>query len=153
MRHTPYYESDNPSTVIRGASWRTAVWIICAVVFFGFLAAGIWVFKVVTSDTKGRGDAVRTKNSSGNRIAAQERFEQLMAEVKAADQKVAVFADQLETNPGDPTLRTQYTGARTYCIQQREDYNANARKYTQADFRAIDLPDQIDATDPATDCK
>lgn len=148
-----WYESDNPTTVARGVSWRAAIWIALAVVFILALSAGIWALKVGTSDVKGQGDAQRTKNSGTNRIAAQERFEELYAGIKAADERIDVMAKAKKANPKDVVAATNYTGAVNYCIQIRADYNAEARKYTAEQFRSIDLPAQIDSTDPAFDCK
>lgn len=150
---TKWYDSHNPTTVVRGASWRSAIWIALAVVFILALSAGIWALKVATSDVKGQGDAARTKNSGTNRIAAQERFEELYAGIKAADERIDVMAAAKKAAPMDVVAATNYTGAVNYCIQIRADYNAEARKYTAEQFRSIDLPAQIDATDPAFDCK
>lgn len=150
---TKWYDSDNPTTVARGASWRSAVWIACAVVFVLALSAGIWALKVGTSDVKGQGDAQRTKNAAGNRIAAQEGFEQLYADIKAADQRIDVMATARKSDPADLIAKANYTGAINYCIQVRADYDAKARKFSQGEFRAADLPYSIDQNDPTTDCK
>lgn len=150
---TKWYDSDNPTTVVRGGSWRAAIWITLAVVFVLALSAGIWALKVASSDAKGQGDAARTKNSGANRIAAQARFEDLYAGIKAADERIDVMAVAKKADPKDVVAATNYTGAINYCIQQRADYNAEARKYTAEQFRAIDLPAQIDSNDPAFDCK
>lgn len=153
MTKQPWYDDPNPSRAVRGASWRGAIWIACAVLFVGLLGVGIWAFKVGTSGPKGAGDAVRTKNSGGNRIAAQERFEELYAQVKAADQRVGVMHTTLQAAPTDVVARTNYTGAVNYCIDVRAQYDAEARKYTAAEWRSVDLPQQIDQHDKATDCK
>lgn len=150
---TKWYDSDNPSTVARGFSWRAAIWIAGAVLFFGGLSIAHWGFGVFTSDIKGQGDATKTKNSGTNRIAAQERFEELYAGIKAADERIDVMAAAKKAAPNDLVAQVNYTGALAYCIQIRADYNAEARKYTAEQFRAADLPAQIDATDPAFDCK
>lgn len=149
---TKWYDSDNPTTVVRGASWRSAIWIALAVVFILAVSAGIWALKVGTSDVKGQGDAARTKNSGTNRIAAQERFEELYAGVKAADQRLDSLAAAKKADPKDFVAATTYTGAVNYCIDLRAQYDADARKYTAEQFRAVDLPAQIDQLDPAFDC-
>lgn len=149
---TKWYDSDNPTTVVRGASWRSAVWIALAVVFILAISGGIWALKVGTSGVKGAGDAQRTKNSGSNRIAKQEMFESLYADVKASDQRIDVFAVALKADPKDVVARTNYTGAVSYCISTRAQYDAEARKYSSADWRSTDLPQQIDQLDPATDC-
>lgn len=78
-----WYESDNPSTVVRGGSWRLALWIIFVVLFIGLISVGIWAFGVGTSDVKGRGDAYQTKNSGTNRIRAQEEYVQTYNDILA----------------------------------------------------------------------
>lgn len=126
------------------------VWLLGAVLLLA-LIVGVWAFRVTTSDIKGRGDAEITKNSAANRIAKQERFEALYAEVLASDRRL----DQLAKDAKDGTAetRTRYSGAVSHCHNVVADYNAEARKFTARDYRELDLPAQIDQTDPATDCK
>lgn len=131
----------------------SARWIVTIVVGVLLLGAAIWGATVLLSDVKGAGDARITKNSGGNRIAAQERFEDLYQEIKSADQRIAVAKTALDSDPDDRTLRTEHTGALQYCLSVVADYNAEARKYTAREFRAADLPPQIDPADEATDCK
>lgn len=149
----PWYESENPSTVVRGGSWRIGLWIIGVIVFCLIVGAGLWSFGVFTSDIKGRGDAIKEKNSATNRINKQERFEDMYADILASDQRLDVLAKQVALDPKSQVAQTNFTGATTYCIQVVNDYNAEARKYTAEAFRAADLPAKIDQQDPATDCK
>jgi hypothetical protein len=153
MTRRRWYDSDNPTTVVRGVTWRGYVWIACTVIFVAAISIGVWAFKVHTSDVRGQGDAVSRKNSGDNRIAQQEAFEKLYAEIKAADQRIDVAAAAKKAQPGDVIAETNYTGAMNYCIGVVADYNAKARSYTAEQWRAADLPAQIDTTDPATDCK
>ena len=153
MTKQPWYESDNPDRVVRGAVARLGVWTVIVLLAAALLGAGAWAFRVATSDVKGRGDAVVQKNRADNRIAAQQRFEERYADIKAADRRIDVAKAALTADPKDPTLRTNYTGAVQYCISQVGEYNADARKYTAEAFRSADLPSQIDDLDPATDCK
>lgn len=147
-----WYDSDNPSTVVRGATWRAGVWIAVLLLFIGLIGVGVWGFKVATSDAKGRGDATMTKNSSTNRISAQERFEDLYADIKATDAKIGPAKQAVKTDPSTINT-TNLAGLVNYCLDVVGDYNAEARKYTSADFRAIDLPAEINGFDTATDCK
>ncbi len=142
MTRTTWHDSDNPTTVARGASWRAAVWIVAAVVFFGLLGAGIWGFRVVTSDVKGQGDAVRITNDGRNRLAQQAYFEQTYADIKAADLNLDLPGEDVEK-----------AGRLAYCRRLVADYNAAARKEVAEAFRSADLPPQITDTDPSTDCK
>lgn len=112
----------------------------------------VFGIRVALSGIFGQGGAVINKNDAVNRVAAQERFESLFAEIKAADQRLDVLADAVKEDPSY-TNKTNLTGGRTYCLSVVADYNAEARKYSARDFRAYDLPAQIDQYDPTTDCK
>lgn len=149
MARTKWFESSNPDRV--GASIGLRILLILGVI--ALISVGVWGFKVTTSDTKGAGDVTRRNNSGDNRIAAQQRFEKLYADVKAADLRIDTMATAKRETPADPIARTNYTGAVNYCIQTRADYDAEARKVTSQDWRSTDLPFQIDPTDPSTDCK
>lgn len=153
MTKQNWYDSDNPSTVARGGTWRAMVWITALVLFFTALGALLWAFGVFTAPIKGQGDAFKTKESGANRIAAQERFEDLHQDILATDRKLDAAQAKVRANPKSTVAQTELTGLTNYCLDVVADYNAEARKYTAADFRAVDLPAQIDDLDPATDCK
>lgn len=127
--------------------------ILALVALIAVIGIGVWGFKVITAEPKGKGDAVRTREGGTNRIAAQERFEELYAQVKAADQRIDVMGAAKKAAPTDVVAATNYTGAINYCIEVRAQYDAEARKYTAEQFRTADLPPQIDQLDPTTDCK
>lgn len=130
------------------------VWILIASIIGVIVVVfASWGFAVVTSGFFGSGNAIIKKNTANNRIAAQERFEQLYQDIKAADRRITQAKAASEAKPKDKTLLTNYTGTVNFCYQLVADYNANSRKYTQEDFRAIDLPYQIDSYDQTTDCK
>jgi hypothetical protein len=148
-----WYESDNPTRVARGGAWRIGAFIVVGILFFGAISIAMWTFGVFTSDIKGQGDAIRQKNTATNRIAAQERFEDLHQEIVAADQKIDLFADALKRDPDSQVAQTNLNGAIAYCVDTVADYNAEARKFTSQEFRAADLPYQIDQTSPKTDCE
>jgi hypothetical protein len=147
-----WYESDNPSTVVRGGSWRLAIWIIALIVFIGLISIGVWLFKVGTSDVKGQGDAVQTKNSGTNRIRAQEEYVQTYNDIVAADKRVQVMYDAKAIDPSTVN-NTNYTGAVNFCIQLVADYDALIDKYTSADFIPEGYPEKIDTLNSETDCK
>jgi hypothetical protein len=148
-----WYDSSNPAKVARGGTWRAMVWVCCILAFASLVGIGVWSFKVVTSDVKGQGDATIQKNAGSNRIAAQERFESLYADLIAADQKIDVFAKAAIADPSNDIAQANLFGTMAYCVQVRNDYNAEARKYSAEQFRSADLPYTIDINDPTTDCK
>jgi hypothetical protein len=125
-----------------------------ALTVFGVLGVLHWGFGVFTSDVKGRGDAEVIKNDARSRIRAQEGFEKLFADVRAADQQLNVTAEVLGTKPGgDVKLETELLGQKHYCLGLVSEYNAKARSFSQQDFKAADLPQDIDQAASDTDCK
>lgn len=126
---------------------------VAACVAIPLLFAGIFALRVVLSDPVGEGTAIIQKNSANNRIAAQERFEQLYQDILAADKRIGVAKATLDSAPDDKTFLTNYTGTVNFCLQLVADYNANANKFSQEDFRSTALPYQIDVLNPTTDCK
>jgi len=149
----PWYESNNPDRVSRALAGRGVIWVTAIAIFVMLLGGLVWGIRVATSDIKGQGDAITRKNSGTNRIAAQERFEDMYQDVLAADRRIDVLADAVKANPKSNVAQINLTGAVTYCIEVAADYDAEARKYTAEDFRSVDLPEQIDALDPTTDCQ
>lgn len=137
----------------RHGFWYAARWVIAIILLIVVIVAGLWVLGVVSAPWKGKGDAFKTKESGTNRIAAQERFETMYADVLASDQKLDGYAAAKKAAPEDVVTQTNYTGGVSYCITVRNAYNAEARKYTAEQFRASDLPASLSATDPKTDCK
>jgi hypothetical protein len=151
-RREPWYDSDNPTRVVRGGSWRAGVWLIGAIVFFGLIGIGVWGFKVVTSDVKGAGDQTRITNDGRNRIAAQEAFEALYQQIQAYDRNLDQAAKDKAEHPNDAFFATNYSGLVKTCNDAVAQYNADARKVSRAKWLSPDLPYEIDTTDPKTDC-
>lgn len=131
----------------------TLLWVGCVIVFALIVSGGLWFLNVITSAPKGQGDAYATKNSAANWTAAQARFEDEYADIVATDRKITIAAAALKADPDDATAKDTYAGTVNYCLSIVGDYNADARKYLARDFRAADLPEQIDDSNPATDCK
>lgn len=141
------------SYVARTAGWRVAVWILAAVVFFGLIGAGIWAFKVVTSEPKGAGDAARITNDGRNRVNAQEWFVGQYEQIKSTDRRITEAAVELKAKPEDEFARTNYRGLVNRCIEMVGNYNAEANKVSRGKWRDDTTPFQIDDTDSTTDCK
>lgn len=132
---------------------KIAFAIIGSIVALVALGVGAFVLAVALSGPVGQGNGIIQKNSAENWTQAQARFETEYAGVIALDRKIEVAATALAVDPTDPTLQTNHTGVQNACISAVALYNAEARKFLSADFRAADLPDQINGTNPATDCK
>jgi len=153
MSKEPWYDSDNPSRVLRGGMSRGVLVLIVLLILGGIIGGVVWAIGVATSDVAGRGEAIVQKNSANNRIAAQQTFEDLIADIKQSDAKLDQALVDKKANPGDSTYAVNYAGLVNHCLDSVGLYNADARKYTAQQFRASDLPAQIDQADPATDCK
>ena len=136
----------------KGIGW-VGILVVVVLVVFGGIGIGVWAFNVGTSDVKGIGDAERMKNDARNRINAQENFEQLYQGIVSADQKLNVTADALATKPDDLKLGTELIGQKHFCLGLVSEYNAKARSFSQQDFRAVDLPHEIDQSAEKTDCE
>lgn len=152
MNNTPWHQSDNPTTVARGAGWRIGVTVLVVLAVVAVISIGVWGFKVATSDVKGQGDATVQKNSANNRIGAMNRFEDMYAEIEQTDAKIGPAKQAFKANKTQVN-QTNLTGLVNYCLDVVGDYNAEARKFTSADFRPVDLPARIDNLNPSTDCK
>lgn len=127
-----------------------ALWIAIAFIFFALLGGGIWGFKVLTSDVKGKGNSVIIKNDARNRIQAQEEYVRLMNEVKRADRQLDILSQMQKDSP---LANTRYVGGVSYCMSVVSDYNALGDKYRSADFIPPGYPKVISDLDPTTDCK
>jgi hypothetical protein len=150
---TPWHESNNPGTLVRGATWRGWVWVITAVVMVGLILGGVWWFKVATSEIKGAGDATIQINSGKNQIAVQEAFEDLYGNILAYDRNLDQAARDKAEHPGDSFFATNYSGLVKTCNDAVTKYNADARKVSRSKWLTNDLPFEIDSRDPLTDCR
>jgi hypothetical protein len=113
----------------------------------------VWVVNVASSGVVGQGNAIIQKNSAENWTKAQGEFESIYAEIEATDRKITAAKTALDLDPEDLTAKQTYTGTQNVCLSMVADYNAKARNYLAAEFRAVDLPAQIDAINPNTDCQ
>lgn len=128
----------------RFVRWGLGWWLI---IIFGAVAIGalIWGVTVATSQIRGQGDAVIEKNSADNWLDAQARFEENFAEYESTLVRIDSALALWEANPADKTAQQTYTGTVGYCTNLVADYNADARNYLREDFRASDLPSELDA--------
>ncbi len=124
--------------------------VVVVVTVVSLLILGI---SVITASVRGRADAYKNKEGGVNRTLAQEGFEDRYANIVAADSRVGTAQEALKADPTDRVAKTNYKGTVDYCTQAVAEYNAEARKYSKKDFQSADLPEQIDETDPKTDCK
>lgn len=126
---------------------------IAAIVTVILLCIGGFYLKVALSGPIGQGQGEINKNQASNWTAAQARFEDLYAGIQAKDETIDLLYKQAQANPNDKTAQQTYAGVVSACQSSRADYNADSRKFMAADFKAADLPYEIDKTDPRFDCK
>lgn len=136
----------------RAGFWYTYKWWVAAVVAVFTIGALIWGLTVITAGPKGAGDAHKTNQSGSNRIAKQEMFEQLYADIQASDANLTVLHDAMVDDPSYVN-KTNYNAGRLQCTNLVHNYDAEARKYTAKDWRDNKLPSAINQTDPKFDCK
>lgn len=128
-------------------------WLMIIILVVALIGIATWGFKVVTSDAKGRGDAVVQKNSAENWVNAQREFNRTFQEIKSDDRKINDAKVALEADPTNQVLKTNYEGLKQHCNTLVGNYNTDARSYLKEEFRDADLPSEIDLSDPTTDCK
>jgi len=134
------------------AVWGIGWWLIVIVILLVLSVAG-WGISVAVSGIQGQGDAIKQKNSAENWTAAQAGFEQSYQDIISTDQKIVLAYEQVQAFPEDKTVFQTYTGLQSYCLSAVAEYNADARSYLLEDFRASDLPQEIDTNNSTTDCK
>lgn len=129
--------------------------ICLAVVIIGALTAVWWFLfgaSVLSSKPIGQGEAIIQKNSAENWVKAQARFEDMYANIEAADRNIVIAFEAYERD--DSTFNERnYTGLRMSCQDMVGEYNAAARKFLSEDFRSADLPYEINTMSASTDCK
>lgn len=128
-----------------------------AIIVIGVVALIIgglfWGIGVATSGIKGQGDAVKINNSAENWTEKQAFFHEKYNAVKAADQKITLYAATVAANPGDKTAATNLQGITSQCINYVTEYNAESSKFLSRDWKDAELPTTISTTNPSTDCK
>lgn len=147
MTRTPYYESDNPNTVLRGGTWRGGLWVLAVVVIAMVIGGIILAINTLTASPRGKAEAYQQKESANNRIFAQQYFEQTSQDIQSTQVKITRAAKA--TNPTERD-RIVLGGLQQYCSSMVAEYNAKSRSYTAQQFKAADLPATYD---PATDCE
>ncbi len=177
MAREGFISQDDRRKVASDTIWgmsRGLFVIVAVIIAASVIGAASWGISVATSGPRGAGDVVRERNDANNRISAQAFFEDTYATIKAQDLKLTdaqqALDEFLATTP-QPTSsdmvqlqlytqqlkakQTTVTGLTQICQDAVARYNAEARKTIRAEWRAEDLPYQIDATSSSdeTDCQ
>lgn len=128
----------------RSAGWYILRWFIAILIAGLIIGAGLWWLNVATSGVRGQGEGVAQRNSAGNWLDAQARFEENHAEYESTLVRIDVAYSAHIASPEDKTLEQTYLGTVGYCTSLVADYNADARNFLREDFRASDLPASLD---------
>lgn len=128
-----------------GKGTLAMVGIVLAVLL---LWVGVYAFRWVTAEPRGKLQAREAIQSGDFRIAAYNHFYDLCASVQAVEATLDASMTELETAPADDKqrIRTNITGLIGQRARSIAEYNVDARKsYTAGQFRATDLPYQLDS--------
>lgn len=144
----------------REERWETNMWMalltkwwIILLVIGAVIGIIWWTLSVTFSGVKGQGDAQIQKNSAANWTKAQAEFERTYASIKSQDKNITIAWNELQADPKNQVKQTNYSGLVRNCNDTVAFYNSKAREFLAKDFRASDLPSEIDGSDPTTDCK
>ena len=149
----PWYESDDPHRVARGATWSAARIITACLIGVLLLGMAGWGIKVLVAPVKGAGDVRVEVNSAQNRIAGQELSQASYNNILGYDRNLdQALRDKVE-HPGDDYYAVNYSGAVKTCNSAVAQYNADAAKIRSAPWWSPELPYQIDGSNPLTDCQ
>jgi hypothetical protein len=160
-----FFDFDNSGEITGWHPWHFMFTCLAILGVCWGIAAATWGIGVATAGIVGQGEAHKIKESAPNRIVQQASFEQTWADIRKYDQQVKDAARAVDDwdranagwqqrDNGIGTLAQQraylvqvLTGVKQQCQTTVENYNADARKYLAADFRADDLPYQVDLAD------
>lgn len=150
-----FFKDASTATVVAIVAGLLAIIVFLVVGFIGVYGYG-W-FTDHTADRSGRTQVKQQTNGNGQyRIAAYNHFYDLCASVQTDEASITNLQDELKTTT-DPTRKAVLPASITGLKNKRADdintYNADARKsYTLGQFRASDLPFQLDPTEDHTTC-
>lgn len=150
--------------VTRGTIWGTrwALGAVAGVIVVVLLGLAMWawgfgLFSAATAPLRGETEVREQTVADGTyRIAAYERFYDLCASIQAKETAITNLRAELETGP-PPDRVTQVNASITANQNQRnasiQRYNAEARmEGTLGQFRASDLPFELDPNEEVTTC-
>lgn len=132
--------------------------IIAVALFVPMIIGGIyWGVSVATSDVRGQGNAVQIQNDAQNRMQSAKEFTELYGKVQLRDKQIDTETEALAEAQGQEQdldfYRENLRGAVRSCESAVEQYNALSGNPQKAPWRPSHLPERIDQSDPAFDCK
>jgi hypothetical protein len=140
--------------IIGGALLLIVVIALSTMAIFGF-----GLFQRGTADFRGKTQQIeQTKANGSYRIASYEKFFDECAAVQDDEASITSLKEELSGNPKPSDSRigqinASLTALRASRVEKINHYNADARKTaTEGQFRASDLPYQLDKTNEETSC-
>lgn len=118
-------------------------WVIGILAMVAIISVSLWAAGVFTASVRGQAGAYKAKESTTNRLFAQQNFEQLSADIDGYVAKIVIARQAVKTSPSDIT-RTNLTGVQQVCVDAVQQYNADSRKYLLRDFKSAGLPQTRD---------
>lgn len=118
--------------------WTSFKWVTGIVIGVLVITVGLWMMGVISAPLFGRGEAVKRIESAENRIGKQELFEEYYADFQGYQAQLAALSPKTEN------YSTIKQGLVNKCIDTAASYNAEARKVSSEQFRAVDLPPSLD---------
>lgn len=118
-----------------------AVMVLAVGLFLAGQQIRRWVAPV-----EGQTGAIERRESASNRIAKQEMFEQLYADIQAVQIQIETTSKTLDESGGSERdfYISVLNGQRNHCLSLVADYNAEANKFTSEQFRDVSLPYQFE---------
>ena len=159
-RQDDYSARDLAGVGARYGALATAVAALAIVVVLavGAMALfGFGLFNRSTADFRGTNSQIeQTKGDGTYRIGAYERFYGLCASVQDDEASIDSLKEELKTDPPADRvvqINASLTALRSNRAENINRYNADARKSaTLAQFKASDLPHELDKTAEETTC-
>lgn len=131
--------------------------LVIVLALAGMAIFGVGWFKKSTADFRGDVAAHEKIHADGDyRIAAYEHFYDLCAAIQGKEATIAQLTVELDTAPERRTqeIRSTLSAIKASRAQQVNQYNVDARKEdTEGQFKASDLPYEIDVKGTETECK
>ena len=132
----------------------TLAWIIglltIAVIFNGAVDAVAGGAQLVRPGTVAGKSVAKTDAVSA--VLPDQTFESLLTQIRATDAKMDQAVFYLRTYSDRQYVRN-YVTLVDRCLALAGTYNAQARRYSDAQFQQVNLPAQIGRGDFTTDCK
>lgn len=139
---------------------KIAITVLAAVITIATILAAVYgggLLQRMTADFRGETDQIeQTQADADYRISAYDQFYDKCAGIQTLESKIENLSDELETTEDEQrksVLNTSITASKNKRAELINEYNADARKEaTRGQFKASDLPYEVDINEEATVC-